>query len=288
MASQPQENSLPLMYQDLQPLTSVEHRTWKTRSTDDAPFLSKMHAIPLLVDEFVSAQRYFPIVFSLGDNPVPLALMGLNEGVNVFVNEKGALLNPTYVPAYIRRYPFMLARVDTESESLSLCFDPKSGLVGDFEEGNTLFDGDKPSATTQNIMKFCEEFEIAAQRTNAFMDDLNKSGLLIDGEVTIQPNEQSQPSIYRGFKMVDEEKLRNLKGDELRKFNQNGMLPLILAHIFSLPLTRDIFVRQLEQGKGPELLPLQDLPAAGAPAAEAQSKQESGAKSRGGAAKSKA
>jgi hypothetical protein len=182
--------------------------------------------------------------------------MGLNEGVNVFVDEKGVLLNPAYVPAYLRRYPFMLARLEEGDDSLSLCFDGTSDLVGAFEEGNPLFTDGKPSDTTQEIMKFCEEFEISAQRTNMFMKELQDTGLLIDGEVSIQVNEETQPSIYRGFKMIDEAKFRELRGDELRKFSQNGMLPLMMAHLFSLPLSREIFLRQLEQGKGPELLPV--------------------------------
>jgi hypothetical protein len=256
MASQPAPQ-LPLMYNDLLPLSSQEHATWKTRTTSEATFLTKIHAVPILVEEFVSAQRFFPIVFSVGDNPVPLALMGLNEGVNVFVDDKGVLLNPTYVPAYLRRYPFMLARVDQTADSLSLCFDPTSDLVGEFDEGNALFDGDKPSQTTEAVMKFCEEFEMGAQRTNAFMEELKKTGLLIDGEVTIQLNDQTQPAIYRGFQMIDEAKFRELRGDDLRKFNQNGILPLIMAHLFSLPMSRELYLRQVEQGKGPPPVPVQ-------------------------------
>ncbi|MBA3676443.1 MAG: SapC family protein [Sphingosinicella sp.] len=257
MASQP-ANQLPILYNDLQPLSSQTHATWKTRTTSEAPFLSTVHAVPILVDEFVSAQRFFPIVFSLGDNPVPLALMGLNEGVNVFVDDKGVLLNPTYVPAYLRRYPYMLARLDQGADSLSLCFDPTTDMLGDFEEGNPLFDGDKPSQTTEAIMKFCEEFEMGAQRTAAFMEELNKTDLLIDGEVSIQLNDQTQPSIYRGFKMVDETKFREMRGDDLRKFNQNGILQLVMAHLFSLPLSRELYLRQLDQGKGPTPAPLEN------------------------------
>jgi len=248
------------MYNELTPLSTQAHANWKTRTTEDAPFLAKVHAVPILIDEFISAQRFFPIVFSLGDAPVPLALMGLNEGVNVFVNDKGVLLNPTYVPAYLRRYPFMLARVDQSGDSLSLCFDPSSNLVGEYDEGRPLFDGDKPSEATEGIMKFCEEFEMGAQRTNAFMEELGKTGLLIDGEVSLQLNDQTQPSIYRGFKMVDEAKFRELKGDALRKMNQNGILPLITAHLFSLAMTRDIYLRQIEQGKGPAPLPMAAQP----------------------------
>ena len=205
------------------------------------------------MDEFVACQRFYPIVFSVGDNPVPLALMGLNEGVNVYVDEEGKLTGETYVPAYIRRYPFMLARLRQDSQELSLCFDPTSGLVGEYDEGNPLFTDGQPSETTNAILKFCEEFEMSAQRTNAFVKELKEAELLIPGEVSIQATGAEQPFIYRGFQMVSEEKVQELRGDELRKMNQNGMLPLIVAHLFSLPMIRDLFAKQARQGKGPQL-----------------------------------
>jgi hypothetical protein len=79
--------------------------------------------------------------------------------------------------------------------------------------------------------------------------------LLIDGEVTIQPDRAPQPFVYRGFRMVDEEKIRNLRGDELRKLNQNGILPLIYAHLFSLSEMRGVFGKQMQQGKAPANAP---------------------------------
>jgi len=255
MASQAPQ--LPLMYNQLEPLSNQVHSNYKMRAIDAAPHLAKIHAIPLLIDEFVAAQRFYPIVFSLGDSPVPLALMGLNEGVNTFVDDEGKLLGPTYVPAYVRRYPFMLARVDDTGDTLSLCFDPSSGMVGEYEDGQPMFDGQQPSEATQNVMKFCEEFEVAAQRTNQFMEELVKLDILMDGELSVQLNTESQPNIYRGFRMIDEEKFREMRGDELRRINQNGMLPLLMAHLFSLPLSRDIFLRQVDQGKGPQPVPLQ-------------------------------
>ena len=76
-------------------------------------------------------------------------------------------------------------------------------------------------------------------------------GLLMDGEVAIQITGQEQPYVYRGFQMVNEEKFRDLRGDELRKINQNGILPLIMAHLFSLALVRDVFGRQMADGLVP-------------------------------------
>ena len=203
MASAPQAQGLPVFYNDLQPLSSELHGNFRIRTANTAPFLGKQHAVPLTVEEFPLVQRYMPIVFSAGDEPVPLALMGLNEGVNVFFDADG-----------------------------------------------------KPTDLGQQILKFNEEFEIAGQKTGAFLKELNDMGLLMDGEVAIQPEGAEQPYIYRGFRMVDEAKLNDMRGDQLRKIQQNGMLPLIYAHLFSLGLIREIFGRQMAMGAvAPQIAP---------------------------------
>ncbi len=250
MASAPQQ-ALPLFYQELEPLSSVTHGDWRARKVEAAPFLAGAHAVPLTVEEFALAQRYYPIVFSVGDNPVPLALMGLNEGVNVFVGEDGKLTSDVYVPAYVRRYPFMLARLRPDAEELSLCFDSSSDVIGKFDEGEPLFEDGKPAAATQEVLGFCEQFEQAGQRTAAFMKELADHKLLIDGEVSIQPEGSEQPFVYRGFQMVSEDKLRELRGDVARKLIQSGLLALVYGHLFSLSLIREIFGRQMALGKVP-------------------------------------
>lgn len=252
MASAPQQ-SLPLFYNELEPLSSQQHADFKIRAADKAPFLAKQHAVPVTVEEFPLVQRFMPIVFSQGEEPVPLALMGLNEGVNVFVSDEGRLTETNfYVPAYVRRYPYMLARLRPEAEELSLCFDPTSPTIGAFDEGDALFENGQPSELTKNILSFNESFEQAGARTQNFMTELTEMGLLMDGEVSIQPDGADQPFVYRGFQMVNEEKLVDLRGDQLRKMSQSGMLPLLYAHLFSLSLMREIFGRQAQQGKMPQ------------------------------------
>ena len=256
MATAAPNQNLPLFYNAIEPLNATQHGQMKVRQIEKSPFIAKTHAIPVTVDEFGLAQRNYPIVFSIGENPIPIALMGLNEGVNVFLDADGRPVDADlYIPAYIRRYPFLLARLNPDSDELSLCFDPTSEAVGVFDQGQPLFEGDGPSDATKAILEFCEQFETAGQRTAAFMEDVKKSGLLMDGEVAIQPEGYEQPFIYRGFQMIDEEKLRELRGDELRKMNQNGMLPLLYAHLFSLSQMRDVFARQLGQGKTPQPVP---------------------------------
>lgn len=256
MASAPQAANLPLLYNDLVPLNSNEHGSWKTKGLANAKFMDGQHAIPLTVEEFIMASRNYPIIFSAAEQPVPLVLMGMNEGVNTFMDDEGMFTKQVYVPAYVRRYPFLLAKLRPDTDELSLCFDPTSGAIGEFDEGTPLFDDNKPSENTQNILKFCEDFETAGAQTHGFIEELIKLDLLMDGEVSIQQEGQETPYVYRGFKMVDENKLRELRGDTLRKLTQNGILALIYAHLFSLQLMREIFAIQVQQGKVPQVTEL--------------------------------
>lgn len=252
MASAPQPQ-LPLFYKDLLPLNSRDHADWKVGQFENLDFLASTHAVPLTVDEFVDAQRHYPIVFTAGDNPLPIALMGLNEGVNTFIGEDGKLEAGLYVPAYVRRYPFMLAKLQKDSEDMSLCFDPSAGVLGKRDEGNVLFEGDgKPTEYTNQVLEFCRKFEEAGQRTRQFLDELKSLDILMDGEIAITRNDMpDKPFVYRGFRMVDEAKLRELSADKIEALNKNGMIILLHAHMFSLNLMRTVFERQSAQGKIP-------------------------------------
>ena len=93
MASQA-PNMLPLLYNDLEPLNRNRHGNFKVSRVEGMVRATTAHAIPVTVDEFAMAQRHFPIVFSTGDNSIPIALMGLHEGTNTFFDEKGEALEP--------------------------------------------------------------------------------------------------------------------------------------------------------------------------------------------------
>lgn len=251
MASQAGQG-LPLFYKQLVPISQQEHGSWHYAPLQSVPFLRTEHAVPITIDEFSLAQRFYPIIFSSGDTPVPLALMGLNEGINTFIGEDGKMTEDAYVPAYIRRYPFLLARLHPDNEELSLCVDPTADGISADGQGDAIFNGSEPSEATLAILQFCEQFEQAGQRTAAFIKELQDNDLLMEGEVSISRNEGEEPTVYRGFQMVNEEKLRGLRGDVLRKMMQSGLLPLVHAHLFSLAVMREIYARQVAQGFDPK------------------------------------
>ena len=240
MASQPAAQ-LPLFYKNLIPLTSDLHADHGIVQRTDMAFARETHAIPVTVDEFVMCQRHYPIVFSDGADGVPLALVGLKENENLFVDETGKWKAGAYIPAYIRRHPFMLARLTPDADVLSLVFDDQSGLVAE-GAGDRLFDAEKqPTDMTKGVLQFCEQFEQAIGRTRSFMDELGKLGLLMEGQAQIQNPGMAEPATYGGFRMIDEKKLQNIRGDQARKMVQNGMLGIVYAHLFSLSQMRELY-----------------------------------------------
>jgi hypothetical protein len=250
MASQPAAQQLPLFYKNLTLLQKDQHADFGLRTRTELGFARTTHAVPLTVDEFAAAQKHFPIVFGSGEGAVPLALVGLQEGQNLFVGEDGTWAPNVYIPAYIRRYPFLLVKENPEAQVLSLVFDESAEMLS-ADEDNKLFDGTEPTETTKNILTFCEQFEQAIARTKSFMDEIEKLGLLMEGEAQIQQTGVEQPAVFRGFRMVDEQKLQNIRGDQARKAVQNGMMGLIYAHLFSLAEMRNLFERQVSQGGQP-------------------------------------
>src|SRR3954451_18189936 len=109
MASAAPTDTMPMFYNTVEPINLDQHGKMKVHAIGSMPAMGGTHAVPLTVDEFPLVQRHYPIVFSVGGAPVPIALMGLNDGVNVFLDENGRARDPNlYIPAYLRRYPFLL------------------------------------------------------------------------------------------------------------------------------------------------------------------------------------
>jgi hypothetical protein len=248
MASNPQATvQLPPPYKSLAPLSSSTHASFgMVTDRTSLHFARGMNVIPLVTDEIRDAQRYYPIVFSTGDISMPLALVGLREGHNQFIEADGSWRKGCYIPAYVRRYPFVLARLRADSQEMTLCFDDSYPEIGE-GIGSALFANGETTEVTKNILKFCEDYEQAMARTRFFAEELGKHELLMDGEVTIQNEGMAQPAVYRGFRMVSEKKVLDLRGDQARKLVQNGALPLIYAHLMSLSLIRELFTETMQQ-----------------------------------------
>jgi hypothetical protein len=222
----------PLFYQSIAPLNRERHRKLRFNQTA-APyaFAAQTHVIPAVIDEFATASRRLPIVF-LPASPLPSSvfLVGLRPGENVFV-DAGGNWTGDYIPAFARRYPFMLGEI--ERGGPVICIDEKFANLSE-KAGEKLFaeDGGE-TAFLKDQIKLVNDYFAAAKRTDVLLKALNDLQLL--RPVTIESKlPLGSSSILHGFLTVDEIKLNALGDEDFLRLRKEGLLPAIYAHLLSL------------------------------------------------------
>lgn len=224
---------LPVLYGALSPLSPERHGTLRLREVRDFSFAANQNAVPLTADEFPAALRDYPIVIAPGATPAPVALLGLETGKNPMVNEDGSWQSGKYIPAYLRRWPFLMVDEAKGADRAILCADLGSTLFTEqADEGNALFEEAKPSATLQTVLDFATKLDASTRRTRAMMQELKRLDLLQPSQATISRDGKSLSA--SGFLMVAEDKLRALPDDVLAGLARRGILALITTHHLSL------------------------------------------------------
>jgi hypothetical protein len=227
-----------LFYSQPEPLSPETHGKMGVKSMDGPfGFARAGHAIPLTVGEFPPAAMTGPIIF-VGEEKMPIAVMGLNAGQNMFVGDNGLFEPGVYVPAYIRRYPFVFAN-DDNAKQMVLCVDRAAEFVVESNPDLPFFEADgQPSQYTKNCIEFCNNFEIERQRTANFVQVLKDLDLFESKTATFTPTDANgvagEPQIIAEYFGVSEEKLNKLPADKLVELRDNGALPQIYAHLVSL------------------------------------------------------
>lgn len=239
---QPKASRMPLFYRKPELLTAALHGNLRIRP-GGYDFAAEANAVPLAGIEFGAAMRHYPIVFAAGDN-FPVAVLGLDRA-NCFVNG-GEWETATYVPAYVRRYPFVFA--DRADDSFILAIDRDADkVVAGGEEGEPLFRNGEPTDLVTNVMAFCREFHGAHLQTDAFV------AALVDQDLLVQQHaDATLPSgrlmTLSGFKVIDRHKFEALADETVLAWHRKGWLSLIHFHFVSLDRFADLLVRQEKRG----------------------------------------
>lgn len=226
-----------LFYSRPEPLSIELHGKLKLlRSETPYAFASMSHVVPLQVTEFGPASLSFPIIFA-GAEKNPLAVMSIRPDENIFISRAGKFEDDAYIPAYIRRYPFVLANAP-DQEQLIVCIDRGSALLSD--DGDVaLFEDGKASEYTENAIKFCGDFEGERQKTESFVKVLTELDLLDTRQTNFQApagpdGVMPEPVQIADYFAVSEEKLAKLSAEKLVELRDTGALQQIYAHLNSL------------------------------------------------------
>jgi SapC protein len=218
------------------PLNRSAHKDLRLKPVPSLKFAANVHSVPLTGVEFPAAARDVPILFAGTDmkEAGPMALLGLRQNENLFVDADGQWAPNTYVPAFIRRYPFILAEKPEGQEGDDFTVFLDEAYAGfTTEEGERLFKDDgTDSEMLRNAVNFLGEFQQHVARTHWFMDQLRKHDLLEPRNIRLEKDGKSIN--LNGLFVVSEEKLRKLDEKVAHEFLQEGVLGWIYAHLLSL------------------------------------------------------
>ena len=219
----------PLFYEAIVPLNRDTHRNLHLASLARCAFAAGSHLIPAVMDEFPSACGDLPILYIVNaDGPSPVFLTSLAPGHNGFVDAEGTW-NGRYVPAYVRRYPFILG--DVPGADSLICIDEASPLLRQGETGVALFHADgSPAAPLTERIQLVTDFAASAKRTQAMGQLLLELKLL--KPVTLQ--NKSTGSAIHGLLCIDEAAVNALSSADFLRLRADGMLGAIYTHLVSL------------------------------------------------------
>ena len=157
-----------LFYRRVTPVSAQRHADWCVEGTGDHTFARNVNAVPLMAVEFLQATREYPIVFVRSDETLmPVALLGVEGGSNAYVTETGGW-DARYVPAFVRRYPFVFSRSE-DGTQFTLCIDESWSGCNEDSRGQRLFnDQGERTPYLDNILSFLQEYNVQFARTETF------------------------------------------------------------------------------------------------------------------------
>ena len=222
-----------LIYENAVPVSKSKHRDMSVKIDNTFGFAKEINAAPITAVEFPVAAREFTIVFTgTGDSLSPAVILGVKAGENLFVgDDKG--FKAKYVPAFLRRYPFVFASMDN-GENLTLCIDESFQGCNSNGQGERLFDSEgKQTIYLKNVLGFLREYQKQFARTKLFCKKLEELGLLENMNAMIDPANGKRARLT-GFLAVNRKKLKALTAKQVDGLFKTDELELIYLHLQSL------------------------------------------------------
>jgi hypothetical protein len=233
-----------LIYETVVPVSYSRHADASVEPSSSYAFAAGVNAVPLMAAEFPHAAPEFAIVFTEAAGDVtPAVVLGVRGHQNLYLTDD-AQWHARYVPAFVRRYPFVFASSE-DQQTLTLCIDETCPGFNREGRGQRLFGEDgKPTAYVEQVMKFLREYQAQFDRTRQFGRRLKELGLLEPMQVTLTTPAGDKQGLG-GFLGVQRDRLRNLGGDELASLARTDQLELLFLHLQSLRNFNEVKTRYL-------------------------------------------
>jgi len=221
-----------LIYETVVPLSIGRHRDCSVEIGANYAFSGTVNSVPLMAVEFPEAASEYAIVFAGNERVLmPAVILGVSSK-NLYLSQEGAW-EAKYVPAFVRRYPFVFS-TSPDGKQLVLCIDEAFSGFNREGRGQKLFDdAGKPSSYVDNVLRFLQEFQAQFLRTQAFCKKVQELELLAPMQAQVELASGGRMSLG-GFMAVDRAKLKALPADKLAELARSDELELLFLHIHSM------------------------------------------------------
>ena len=222
-----------LIYKSVVPLSARRHGKGAVEGGSGYAFSGKTNSVPLMAIEFPFAACEYLIVFAgTKESFTPAVILGVRESQNLYLSQD-AKWDAKYIPAFVRRYPFVFTKSDDEKR-LVLCIDEAYAGFNQNGRGQRLFGEDgKPTEYVQNMLQFLQEYQAQFERTQAFCTRIRELDLLepMQAQVEMRSGEKSS---LTGFMAVNRTRLKAVGGVKLAELANTDELELIYLHLQSM------------------------------------------------------
>lgn len=229
-----------MFYNNVQPLNKEAHKNLKLELNEkpNFDFAKETNSVMIAMTELPIVSKHYVTAFAaLGAPETPIAeqnfalacVLGMRDNENIYVAEDGSW-NADYVPAFVRRYPFVFAEADNQ---FTVCIDQDFPQFND-KKGEALFDDKgEPTELLQRNIDFLQAFQRDAQATQDFINKL-KALELLEGATSTMNLNSGESLQLNGLYLVNEQKLTALSAEQLKELMTLGYLGLIYTHLLSL------------------------------------------------------
>jgi hypothetical protein len=237
------QGTLPVLYETAFILDRSRHADLRFAPQSDFAFAARTNSLPVVLSECAQVARFCPLALVRGEDgdPLVVAVLGFASGENLFVGPGGDWLGP-YIPAWLRRYPFLLARTGTATAGHFVLAADLTARHFSQTAGEPIFTGEGTSVAIGHAMGFCLRLEQELAVTRAFGRSLDEARLLVDG------SEEDQGMLL-AFLGIDHEALARVRPKRLSAWRDNGTLAAMLAILASQRHWRTLAVRRAQIGQ---------------------------------------
>ena len=219
-----------ITYHDIRPVSRVKMEGIAVRPGSGIEAAKAVQACPITAREAAHAAVHYPIVFTPAPSPIPIVILSLSKGKNPFVRD-GKWAKGIYVPAAIRRYPFILGEAD-ENNRRPLCVDMAATQKAPSSEAALVSDGAE-SDHLKASLNFCLAYQADSDTTARVGQQLDEAGLLVERSLSIDGVDGSKRKTGT-FKMIDADALEKLPDETVVAMHKSGLMALVHAHLISI------------------------------------------------------